>query len=117
MKKVNQQLVYPGTTVDAVFAMLGDPAFRQAVADYQGVDDFSCSVSPAGRGLKVRLEQAHGTDRIPGFARKLVGDELRFVQEETWASPGSAVFLVTIPGKPGDMKELAEVFARAKASS
>ena len=53
--------------------------------------------------MTVRLEQAHGTDRIPGFARKLVGDEIRFVQQETWSSPSAADIHVTIPGKPGEM--------------
>jgi hypothetical protein len=103
MKRVNHTLTYPGTTVDAVFAMLGDPAYRRAVADYQRVQDFSCAISPSGSGMRVRLEQAHGTDRIPSFARKLVGDEIRFVQDETWSSPSSARLQLAIPGKPGDM--------------
>ena len=67
-----------------VFAMLADPAYRQAVADYQHVVDFDCQISMNGEGMDVRLEQAHGTDRIPGFAQKLVGPEIRFVQQETW---------------------------------
>lgn len=104
MKRTSQELVYPGTTVDEVFAMLGDPAYRKAVADYQGVQDFSCTIDNSGAGMTVRLEQAHGTDRIPSFAKKLVGSEIRFVQEETWSSPSVGRFLVTIPGKPGDMK-------------
>lgn len=106
---LTQRLVYPETKVDAVFAMLADPAYRQAVADYQHVDDFSCSIEPAGDGMRVRLEQAHGTDRIPGFARRLVGEEIRFVQDETWASPSSAVYGVTIPGKPGEVKGTARL--------
>ena len=112
MKKTSQELVYPGATVDEVFAMLGDPAYRKAVADYQGVQDFSCSVEHPGSGMKVRLEQAHGTDRIPSFAKKLVGSEIRFIQEETWASPASGQYLVTIPGKPGDMKGTARLVQR-----
>ncbi len=103
MKRVSHTLTYPGTTVDAVFAMLGDPAFRRAVGDYQRVTDFSCDITPSGSGMRVRLEQAHGTDRIPSFAQKLVGNQIRFVQEETWSSPSAAEIEVTIPGKPGDM--------------
>ena len=103
MKRVSHTLTYPGTTVDDVFAMFGDPAYRRAVSDYQHVVDFACEVTPDGSGMAVRLEQAHGTDRIPGFARKLVGDEIRFVQEEAWSSPSSADMHVTIPGKPGEM--------------
>jgi hypothetical protein len=103
MKRVSHTLTYPGTTVDEVFAIYADPTFRKAVADYQHVVDFACEITPDGAGMAVRLEQAHGTDRIPGFARKLVGDEIRFVQEEAWSSPSSADMHVTIPGKPGEM--------------
>jgi hypothetical protein len=103
MKRVSHTLTYPGTSVADVFAMLGDPAYRKAVADYQRVQDFACDVTPSGPGMEVRLEQAHGTERIPSFAKKLVGDEIRFVQVETWSSPSSADIEVTIPGKPGEM--------------
>ncbi len=103
MKRVSQTLSYPRTTVHEVFAMYADPAFRKAVSDYQHVVDFACEITPRDAGMDVRVEQAHGTDRIPGFAQKLVGDEIRFVQEETWSSPASADMHVTIPGKPGEM--------------
>jgi hypothetical protein len=103
MKSVSHALSYPETTVDDVYAMLGDPAYREAVGRYQHVQDFSCQITPAGDGMEVRLEQAHGTDRIPSFAQRLVGHEIRFVQQESWASPSSAEIHVSIPGKPGDM--------------
>jgi hypothetical protein len=103
MKRVSHTLTYPGTTVDAVFGMLADPAYRKAVGDHQHVTAFSCDITPSGSGMRVRLEQAHGTDRIPSFAQKLVGTEIRFVQEESWSSPSGADIHVTIPGKPGDM--------------
>jgi Protein of unknown function (DUF2505) len=101
MKRVSLVLSYPGTTVPDVFAMFGDPAYRRAVADHQHVVDFDCRISMDGEGMDVRLEEAHSTDRIPGFAQKLVGPEIRFVQQETWASPTSADLHVTIPGRPG----------------
>ncbi len=103
MKRVSHTLTYPAATVADVYAMLADPAYRKAVGDYQRVTDFSCDVTPNGDGMEVRLEQAHGTDRIPSFAQRLVGNEIRFVQEESWSSPSGAEIHVTIPGKPGDM--------------
>jgi hypothetical protein len=103
MKRVSHTLTYPGTTVADVYAMLGDPAYRNAVADYQRVTDFDCSVTRDGEGMEVRLERAHATDRIPGFAQRLVGHEIRFVQVEKWGSSAAADLHVTIPGKPGDM--------------
>ncbi len=103
MKRVQHTLTYPETTVADVFAMLGDPAYREAVGAYQRVQDFACSIEAEADHMEVRLEQAHGTDRIPGFAQKLVGPEIRFVQHEVWMSPAGADIHVTIPGKPGDM--------------
>jgi hypothetical protein len=103
MKHVSHTLIYPATTVDDVYAMSGDPAYRKAVGDYQQVADFSCDIAPSGNGMTVRLEQAHPTDRIPAFAQRMVGSEIRFVQEESWSSPSGADIHVTIPGKPGNM--------------
>lgn len=103
MKRVNHTLTYPGATVHDVFAMFADPAYRKAVSDYQHVIDFDVRISMNGDGMDVQLEQAHGTDRIPGFAQKLVGHEIRFLQRETWESPSGADIHVSIPGKPGDM--------------
>jgi hypothetical protein len=103
MKRVSHTLTYPGSSIESVYAMLGDPAFRRAVADYQRVTDFVCTIEPMDSGMDVRLEQAHGTDRIPSFAQRLVGSEIRFVQRETWRSPAGGDIRVTIPGKPGDM--------------
>jgi Protein of unknown function (DUF2505) len=103
MRRISQTLTYPATTVDEVYAMLADPAYRKAVGDYQHVTDFSCQITPSGSGMEVRLEQAHGTDGIPSFAQKLVGNEIRFVQQESWSSHTAADIRVTIPGKPGDM--------------
>jgi hypothetical protein len=104
MKQVSHTMTYPGTTVEAVYAMLGDPAYRKAVSDYQKVVDFHCDIEPAGAGMKVRMEQAHSADGIPAFAQRMVGGEIRFVQEESWSSPSGGDIQVTIPGKPGDMK-------------
>jgi hypothetical protein len=103
MKRINHTLTFPATTVDAVYAMLADPTYRQAVGDYQHVTGFSCQIHPSGNGMEVRLEEAHGTDRIPSFAQKLVGNEIRLVREESWPSRSAADIRVTIPGKPGDM--------------
>jgi len=103
MKRVDHTLSYPGTTVPAVFGMLMDPSYRTAVSAYQHVTDFSCDIQRAGDGAEVQVEQAHGTDRIPSAARKFLGDEIRFRQHESWASPAGARVHVSVPGKPGEM--------------
>jgi hypothetical protein len=103
MKRVSHTLTYPGTTVDVVYAMLADPAYRKAVGDHQRVIDFSCDIVRSGSGMRVRLGEAHATDRIPSFAQRLVGNEIRFVREESWSSSSAADIHVTIPGKPGEV--------------
>lgn len=108
-KTITEELTYPGTTVAEVSAMLGDPAFRDAVATYQRALRSSTQVTRQGDGRQVVWEYAHGTEKVPGFARKLVGDEIPIVQRETWASPAHADVLVTIPGKPGDMSGTADL--------
>lgn len=101
--RIAETLTYPGTTVDQVVAMVGDPEFRKAVAAYQQTLRSEVTVTPEGEGRRIRFEYVHGTDRVPGFAKKLVGDEIPIVQEEVWASDNTASVVVTIPGKPGDM--------------
>jgi hypothetical protein len=103
-KSIHHELVYPGASVDEVAAMLGDPAFRKAVAEYQGTLRNDVSVEPRGSGRKVVVDLVHGTDRVPSFARKFVGDEINIVSEEDWSSDTEADVFVTIPGKPGEMK-------------
>jgi hypothetical protein len=103
MKQVTHATTYAGTTVEAVFAMLGDPAYRRAVGEHQEVTDFSCAIEPTGSGMQVRLEQAHDTDGIPAFAQRMVGSEIRFVQEESWPSAAGGDIHIAIPGKPGDI--------------
>lgn len=102
-KTISQKLTYPDTTIPHVVAMLGDAEFREAVATYQQAVRSSAEVSGIGAGSTARVEIVHGTDQVPSFARKFVGDEIAIVQEETWTSDTHADVVVTIPGKPGDM--------------
>lgn len=103
-RTVTEDLTYPGATVDQVAAMLADPEFREAVAEHQRAVRSSATIDGAGAGSSARIEIVHGTERVPSFARKFVGDEIAIVQEETWTSDSHADVLVTIPGKPGDMR-------------
>jgi hypothetical protein len=102
-KRIHHELVFPGASVEKVVAMLGDPDFRRAVADYQGTLRNEVSVESTGTGRKVVVDVVHGTDRVPSFARKFVGEEINIVSEEDWSSDTEADVHVTIPGKPGDM--------------
>jgi hypothetical protein len=99
---LTHRLEYDAPLAD-VAAMLGDPAFREAVCDYQRVLRSSVEVDAAGDTKTVVVEQVQPAKGIPGFAKKFVGDEITIVQREDWSSPDAADLHVTIPGKPGEM--------------
>ncbi|WP_161962273.1 DUF2505 domain-containing protein [Nocardioides speluncae] len=111
-KSVKHDIVYAGATVDEVVAMVTDPKFREAVCDYQQVVSRSATVTADGGRTKVVLDYAHATTQVPSFAKKFVGETIPIHQEETWSTPTSADVVVTIPGKPGDMKGRARIEQR-----
>lgn len=102
-KRIQETLLYPGTTVAEVAALAADPAFRSAVATYQHALRSDLAVTPTATGREIRFEYVHGTERVPSFAKKLAGDEIPIIQQESWHGDRADV-LITIPGKPGDMK-------------
>lgn len=103
MKSINYDLRYDGARAEQVYAMLQDPAFREQVCDFQGVLSKTVSITAAGDGMSVKIDQVQAAQGIPSFAKKFVGEEINIVQEEQWSSPTAATVTVTIPGKPGDM--------------
>lgn len=107
-RRVTHELTYDAPLTE-VAAMLADPAFRQAVCDYQGVIRSSVEIEPEGAGFRARLKQVQTAQGIPSFARKFVGDEITIVQTEQWASAEHGDITVEIPGKPGDMVGTAQL--------
>ena len=103
MKKVHEEWRYEGATLEQVYAMLADPAFRERVCDAQGVVRHDVETEREGDRLKVTVDQVQPTDSLPGFARKFVGEEINIVQREDWLSPAKGEIEVVIPGKPGEM--------------
>lgn len=98
MKRITHELTYPGASIEQVTAMLMTPTFREAVCDAQkDVQARTVSID----GTTVTVDQTQSADRIPGFAKKFVGSEIRIVQEERWTSATHGDVTVTIPGKPG----------------
>jgi Protein of unknown function (DUF2505) len=103
MKRVQEDLRYDGATADQVFAMLSTKEFREAVCDYQRVLHRTVAVERNGKTAAVTIDQGHATDRLPGFARKIVGDHVTMVQTESWTDGSHGRITVTVPGKPGEM--------------
>ncbi len=98
-KRLTHQLTYDAPLAE-VAAMLADPAFREAVCDAQRVLRREATVSTDGPTV-VHLSYAHSTERIPSFARSVVGEEIQIVQTETWPTPQQGTLAAEIPGKPG----------------
>jgi hypothetical protein len=89
---------------DEVFAMLGDPSFREQVCEAQHVSECTVDIDGADDTMTVTVDQRRPSEGIPSFAKKFVGDTIHIAQREKWSSATDAVLDVTIPGKPGHMK-------------
>lgn len=100
--RVREELAYDAPA-EAVHAMLNDPKFRERVCERMRVIRASATVVPQGSASVVTIDQVQPAQGLPSFATKLVGDEIRIVQQETWTSRDHADVRVTIPGKPGEM--------------
>ena len=107
-KTITHELTYDAP-IEAVTAMLADPAFREEVCAYQRFTKYDVTINVQGETKKVTIDQWQPTQGMPSFAKKIVGDETNIVQEETWTSPTYGDITVTIPGKPGQMSGTATV--------
>jgi len=101
--KFTHDLTYDASP-ESVAEMLADPAFRQKVCQAMHAIRHDVSVEGAGAGMSVTVDQTQPSKGIPSFAKKIVGDEIRIVQTESWASAEKADLLVQIPGKPGQLQ-------------
>lgn len=107
-KRLVHEMTYDAP-VDAVTAMLADPAFREEVCRYQGVLRQKVDIERVGEGIHVTIDQWQSTSGVPSFAKKIVGEETNIVQKEIWTTPTLGDITVEIPGKPGDMTGTARV--------
>jgi hypothetical protein len=104
MRSISHEMRYDGATPEQVYAMLADPAFREAVCEYQGYHRHDITITPEGAGMSVVVDQHRPADGVPAIAQKLVGDEINVHQQEHWTSGTDASLDVAIPGKPGHLK-------------
>jgi hypothetical protein len=100
--RIRHTLTYDATLND-VAAMLADPEFREQVCEATGMVRHEVTVTGAGTGMYVEIDQVQSSAGVPSFAQKFVGDEINIVQVERWTSVDTADVTVSIPGKPGDM--------------
>jgi len=106
--KVTMDLAYDASP-EAVHAMLTDPAFREETCARMKVISATATAEESGDATVVTIDQVQAAAGLPSFATKLVGDQIRIVQQETWRDGRRADIEVTIPGKPGEMVGAAEL--------
>jgi hypothetical protein len=100
--RLTHTMTYDATLAE-VGAMLDDPGYRDEVLAAQGAVRGTVSFEQEGDTVVVVVDQVQPADGIPGFAKKIVGDEINILQREEWTSAAYADLRVTIPGKPGQM--------------
>lgn len=86
--KLREEIAYPAD-IDAVFAMLCDPAYRRRVCEATYAIDHSVSVRGEGDLVIVSIMRVMPAD-VPPVARALVGDRIEIQQVERWAADGRA---------------------------
>jgi carbon monoxide dehydrogenase subunit G len=87
-----------------VYAMLSDPAFREKVAEALPTIAHDISIEGASGDTHVEINLTQSSRGLPGFAKKVVGDQIHVRQVESWNDEANADLEVTIPGKPGRLK-------------
>ena len=87
-----------------VFAMLADPAFREAACAAQDVISAEVSVERHGSGFSLTVDQQQRTDDLPSFARTFAGDSTRAIQREEWADTSGGTLEIEAPGKPSQVR-------------
>ena len=100
--KFRHELTYDASPAE-VFAMLADPAFREAVADAMDVISADVDLQRDGEGFTLTVDQLQKTDDLPGFARTFAGDSTQAIQRETWTSASDGELSIEAPGKPTSM--------------
>lgn len=102
-KRLQQKLVYEAPLAE-VAAMLADTAFREEVCRNQRATSYDVSIEGDAGARTVRIQMDQPTDKVPSFAKKIVGESTTIVQTETWTSADRGDIHVSIPGKPGEMR-------------
>lgn len=101
--RIRHELEYDAAPAD-VYAMLADPAFREKVCAAMDTVSHDVAVDDAGQGMSVRIDMVQRTHGVPGFAKKVVGDQTRIIQSEHWSDGTGADLELEIPGKPGHIR-------------
>lgn len=101
--KIRHELTYAASPAE-VYEMRADPAFRAQVCEAMDTLSHDVTVDETDAELTVVVDMVQHTQGVPGFAKKVVGDETRVVQTERWTATEAGQIEVAIPGKPGHVR-------------
>ena len=101
--KIRHELKYAATPTE-VYELRADPAFRARVCEAMDTVRHDVTVHGLQEELTVCVDMVQHTKGMPGFAKKVVGDETRVIQTERWSSVETGHIEVEIPGKPGHIR-------------
>lgn len=101
-------MTYDASLIE-VAAMLSDPEFREAVCRNQRATTYAAEIEGNVDAKAVRIQMDQPTDKVPAFAKRIVGATTTIVQTETWSSPHHGAISVEIPGKPGEIHGTADL--------
>ncbi len=101
--KIHHRLTYAASP-DEVYEMRADPAFRAQVCEAMDALSHDVTVEETDGELVVAIDMVQQTQGLPGFAKRVVGDETRVLQTERWATVDEGRIDVDMPGKPGHVR-------------
>ncbi len=113
--KIRHELTYAASPTE-VYEMRADPDFRARVCQAMDTVRHDVTVDDADGELTVLVDMVQHTQGMPGFAKKVVGDETRVIQTERWATVETGHIEVEIPGKPGHIRGTLSLAAHAGGS-
>lgn len=100
--KIRHELTYAASPSE-VYQMRADPVFRAKVCEAMDTLSYDVDVDDASE-LVVTIDMVQHTQGVPGFAKRVVGDETRVIQTERWPELHNGHIEVEIPGKPGHIR-------------
>jgi hypothetical protein len=113
--KIRHELRYDATPVE-VYEMRADPAFRAQVCEAMDTVRHDVTIEGVDDQVTVCVDMVQHTKGMPGFAKKIVGDETQVIQTERWTTPETGHIEVEIPGKPGHIRGTLSITADGAGS-
>ncbi|HEX6249483.1 MAG TPA: DUF2505 domain-containing protein [Nocardioidaceae bacterium] len=113
--KFRHRLTYAAPPSE-IYQMRADPAFRSRVCEAMGTLSHDVTVDDSDGALTVVVDMVQQTRGVPGFAKKVVGDQTRVIQTERWGDTHTGDIDVEIPGKPGRVRGTLSISADGDGS-